>query len=158
MKGRIRCLLAAVAMLAAGCGRGEPSFLSVTFCLPQPGDVEELKKLLTAISHEHGMVLKDGSSRTEQESRLIEQTGIQLDTPNPVINIGIWRDDELAAGVATLAGRPNQVAIGFVSGAHAGESRRFAESVVADLSKKWKIIRIPAGQTVFPLEDCDIQK
>ena len=156
MNGPFRCLLLAGITVIGGCGRGEPSFLTVTFCLTGPSDASELRRRLKEIGKQYGMMSGDRSAESEQELRSIKDSGIELnlDRFEPALNFRIWRDDGLSAGVGNLGIAPNQVAIGFGPGADAEESRRFAEKVIGDLNRKWKIVRVPAGQRVFPLKEC----
>jgi len=142
-------------LLLAGCGRGEPSFRQIQFCLNNKADINNLKGVVQAIARSEQMEFTDRGAEAEAELESIKKDMPQTPVTHPTIVLDAHRGDGLGFGGMNLSDAPLQMSLGFSKGRDEAEARQFAAKVVQALSTKWIIHEVPEDRGAFPLKECD---
>jgi hypothetical protein len=133
-----------------GCAPGKGPFLLVQICLGDERNLLEFTKMMRAVAQSYQMKFADASVRIKRELQAIHA----LRQADPIIYMGVERNDGLAV-VAGNVGLPGyQVALRFSEGSDASETTAFADSVVRSLERRWHVERVPASRGALPMNAC----
>lgn len=125
----------------------------VQFCLQGQADLADLTSELRSIAQQEHMQFIDASARTRQDLQTINAPqSVRVD---PVINMGVERDDGVGLGLGNMGLPSYQVAMGFSEGSNPPEAHAFAARVLQKLSAQWHLKTVPAGTGALPMKSCD---
>jgi hypothetical protein len=142
--------LSAATLLLSGCAQGKRPFLVARVCLTSEKDVDDFRDLVTSTARAERMTFFDRSNDTAAEYKTLgRKAGF-------VINIGALRPD--GAGVtASELGEGYQVGLGFSEGDDLNAGKKFADTFMSEVRRRWRADAFPGSQGVFPSKDCVAQ-
>jgi hypothetical protein len=136
------------------CTEGKKPFRVVQFCVhDSAGAVQLINELKQLAATEH-LEFFDSSKATEKDLKDIGYRGRERSDGSPMINVGSLRNDGLGVGGGNLGLPGYQVALGFSKGSDNAEAQRFADRVVDQLNRQWRVQVLPAGASANPKADC----
>jgi len=142
-----------VACLPA-CKPGKRPFLIVQLCLKDDENLAAFKNLLESTARSEHMNFIDGSDQTKLDLQSIAEVIHTVPVNNPVINVGVERDDGIGLMAGNLGLHNYEVAVGFSEGLNPSEAHKFANLVVGSLEKRWHVDVVPAGSGALPKDSC----
>lgn len=151
----IRTLALAIVLASvSGCTEGTHPFRMVQFCLESPDEIPAFTSFMRDLATEHQMDFYDRSADTQRELQSLASDNANVPLNDRAINIGAHHEDDFSFGAGNLGMPTDQVVIGF-NGTDMQAARDFADSAVEQLSEKWTVKEVAAGQGAFPLTNCD---
>lgn len=140
-------ILLAIAILA-GCVGAVP-FLQVQVCLDDEKNVREFIDVMRSASRSHGMEYFDRSAASQRELHALNK-----DPGYPLISISAHDRHGVGWAAGNLGLSAHEVALGFSEGADPATARKFADDISAQLSRKWKLYRVPPDSGALSLAAC----
>lgn len=147
-------IMLSLLLLCSACTPAKQSFLTVQFCVQNRNGVAQLIEDLKNIAKANDMDFADSSVATAKNLTAVGYNGRERADGSPVINIGLLGKDGLFVGGGNLGLPGYQVQLGFTTGSDDAKSHRFADQVVDQLGRRWRLHVLPPGAAARPMEDC----
>jgi hypothetical protein len=141
----------ALLLTLGACGNGQGAFRVVQFCVHDRPGAEHLVTELKQLAATEHMEFSDRSEAAEKEATAI---GRGRSDGSSRIAVSLIRMDGLGVGGGNLGLPGYQVTLGFSRGSDFGEATRFADRVVEQLNRQWRVDVLAPGANVPPMSGC----
>ncbi len=139
---------------AAGCSRDEPANRTVQFCLSGPQDAAQLKALVRSIAVANDLQFEDSGEHAPTGLQSAASGNKEMRTVASTVDIGALGLGGRGFTAASLPDAPLQVVVSFSKAGSPEDARKFSDSVIQLLSKRWRLHEIRGEKRVLPLKDC----
>lgn len=143
-----------VVLLMFGCSPTQKAFLTIRVCPVTQQGIGRLSEIMREAAESESLRFFDDSQRARTELETVgagDDTNIDLAR---LVDLHIEGKKGLGATASNLGLPPDQIAIGFTSGADRKKARRLSERLVRNLSSQWDVQTVPQGQGVLPSDGC----
>lgn len=139
-----------VVCIVGACHRPSEPVIQYQFCSDIAQEMDEIEGMLTEMARRNKMNFLDRSAEAEQESRSLDRQNDKFAQSYPLIMMTIWRPSGPSLTL-TNAGLPANQAVVGISGGKEEDSMQFAGDAARNLSKRWRLVTVPAGRGARPL-------
>ena len=130
------------------------SLLAVQLCVRDSAGLTQLLSDFRDFAAERHMLYIDDSAGQLQDRRAAGVQDAARADGSPVLYVEV-RNEQGIGFVAFNNGLPGyQVALGFMAGSNRPAAAQLAEEVVSRLSRRWQVVRLPAGSSAIPMTSC----
>lgn len=147
------CAISAACVML-GCARTQQAFLTLRVCPVTQQSVGQLSSMMRNAAESENLRFIDNSQKARASLEVVGTGNNKNIDVARLVDLHIEGEKGLGATASNLGLPPDQIAIGFTSGADDKKARRLSRRLIQDLSSRWDVQTVPQGQGVVPTDGC----